>query len=129
MSTAESAVLARLDAFAAMIRGRDPALVDQLWGDGNFIMVGSEKGEICRTRAELAAKLGAVFANAAVFTFDFPRRTVKLAGSAAWILAEGTLARRDPDGGEQSRQYLACCIFEQVNGTWRWRQFFGSEPY
>ena len=125
----QSAVLAKLDAFIDMVRTRDHALLDAIWGDGGFIMVGSEVSEICRTRSELAAKLGAIFEHPATFTFDFPRRTAKIVGSVAWVLAEGTLTRREPDGAEQSRHYLACCIFEHVDGAWRWRQFFGSEPY
>ena len=124
----ESTVAARLDALIDMIRMRDQALVDALWGDGSFVMVGSEVGEICRTRSELASKIGAIFAHPSTFIFDFPRRTVKIAGSVAWVVAEGTLARRETDGTEQSRQYLASCIFELVDGVWRWRQFFGSEP-
>ena len=129
MGDPDSAVLAKLDAFVDMVRTRDPGLLDALWGDGGFIMVGSEVGEICRTKSELTAKLGAIFAHPATFTFDFSSRTVRAAGSAAWIFAEGQLVRREPDGSEQSRQYLACCIFEHVDGAWRWRQFFGSEPY
>jgi hypothetical protein len=119
---------AKLDAFIDMVRTRDQRLLDALWGDGNFIMVGSEAGEIYRTRSELSAKLAAISGHPATFTFDFPQRVTKIAGSIAWIFAEGTLTRREPDGAEQSRSYLACCIFEHVDGDWRWRQFFGSEP-
>ena len=124
----ESAVLAQIDAFIDMVRTRDQALLDALWGYGGFVMVGSEAGEICRTRSELAAKLAAIFAHASTFVFDFPRRAVEIAGSVAWVVAEGTVARRETDGTEHSRQYLACCIFQHVDGVWRWRQFFGSEP-
>lgn len=125
----EAAVSARLDRFCEMIATRDEALLDELWHDGDFAMVGSEQGEICRTRAELAAKLAAIFGNPATFVFDFPSRYIRLAGSVAWIFAEGTLARIDPTGERASRSYLAMCIFENVGGVWRWRQFFGSEPY
>ncbi len=55
MLNPESAVVAQLDAFNDMVRTRDQALLDALWGDGGFVMVGSEAGEICRTRLELAA--------------------------------------------------------------------------
>lgn len=128
MPAPEPAVLAKLDAFIDMVRRRDPWLLDTLWGDGGFVMVGSEAGEICRTRSELAAKLDSIFAHPATFIFDFPRRTVKIVGSIAWVVAEGTLACRDTDGTERSSQYLACCIFEERDHDWRWRQFFGSEP-
>lgn len=129
MTGDEAAILARIDALVDMIRNHDPALVEALWGDGDFVMVGSETGEICRTRDELAAKIGAICASPATFVFDFPRRSLRFAGSAAWVFAEGTLTRHDPDGGTQARQYLLCAIFERAGGAWRWRQFFGSEPY
>ncbi|MFO1037452.1 MAG: nuclear transport factor 2 family protein [Geminicoccaceae bacterium] len=123
----ETALLAKLDRFVAMVAGRDFGLVDELWSDG-FVMVGSERGEICRTRAELEAKLRAVFAAPRTLIFDWPRRDVRLSGSVGWIIAEGDLVSRTPDGVETRQPYLASCIFEQVQGTWRWRQFFGSEP-
>lgn len=129
MHSLESTIAAELDALIDMIRMRDQSLLDALWGEGGFVLVGSEVGEICRTRSELAAKIGAIFAHPSTFIFDFPRRTVRIAGSVAWVVAEGTLARRETDGTEQSRPYIACCIFELVDGVWRWRQFFGSEPY
>jgi ketosteroid isomerase-like protein len=128
MVNPESAVAAKLDAFIEMVRIRDQALLEELWGDGKFFMVGSEAGEICRTRSELAAKLSTIFRHASTIIFDFPRRTVEIAGSVAWVVAEGTAARREADGTEQSSQYIACCIFEHVDDVWRWRQFFGSEP-
>ena len=129
MTGSEPSLIAKLDGFIEMVRARDWKLIDALWGDGDFWLVGSEVDEICRTRPELAAKLGSVFAHSSTFVFDFPCRTVKRAGSVAWIFAEGTLTRREPDGTEQSRRYLACCIFEHVNDAWYWRKFFGSEPY
>ena len=111
-----------------MVRKRDQALLDALWGDGGFVMAGSEAGEICRTRSVLAAKLSAIFAQSSTFIFEFPRRTVKIAGSVAWVFAEGTVSLREADGAERTRPYLASCIFEHDDGVWRWRQFFGSEP-
>jgi hypothetical protein len=69
-----------------------------------------------------------LFANPATFIFDWPQRKVTVVGNAASIFAEGHLIVRGGGAEEVRRPYLASCIFENVGGTWRWRQFFGSEP-
>lgn len=122
-----AAINARLDAFIDMIRNRDLALLDELWGDGRFRMIGSEVGEICRTRAELQAKIGSICASPAQFVFAFPVREITILDCVAWIFAEGTLTRIE-SGSAASRPYLANVIFERTEDGWQWRQFFGSEP-
>lgn len=76
MSESERILHGRLDAFVEMVTRKDIPLVEEPWGDGGLLMVGSEQGEICRTRAELDAKLRAVFADPATLVFDWPKRTV-----------------------------------------------------
>lgn len=127
MTGDERTLLDMLERFVALVAGKDLALLDELWSDG-FLMVGSERGEICRTRAELAAKLKSLFAAPTTLVFDWPRRDVRVAGTVGWIFAEGDLVIRAPDAAERRQPYLASCIFERVDCTWRWRQFFGSEP-
>jgi hypothetical protein len=127
MPESDKALHAKLDAFVAKVAGKDISLVDELWNDGGFLMVGSERGEICRSRAELEAKLRAVFAIPATILFDWPRRKLTVVGNAAWIFAEGDLIIR-ASGTDVRRPYLASCIFERLDGEWHWRQFFGSEP-
>ena len=122
-------ISAKLDLFAEMIRTKDRGLIDELWSDGGFCLVGSEAGEICPTRETVEAKLEAIFTNPATLVLEVPRRRIRLAGTAGWIFGEGILRRRDAAGGEEARQYLLICIFENVAGAWHWRQFFGSEPY
>jgi hypothetical protein len=128
MSQSENGLLGKLDAFVEMIERRDISLVDELWGDGGFLLAGSEQGEICRTRAEVDARLRAVFAIPETLVFDWPKRTVTIVGNAAWIFAEGTLILRRAVIADVRRPYLASCIFENRGGKWHWRQFFGSEP-
>jgi SnoaL-like protein len=128
MSESEKILLGRLDGLVELTTRRDISLVDELWGDGGFLMVGSERGEICRTRDEVDARLKAVFALPVTLVFDWPKRTVTIVGNAAWIVAEGTLILRHAGVADVRRPYLASCIFESVGGKWRWRQFFGSEP-
>jgi ketosteroid isomerase-like protein len=128
LSDTELAISALLDEFIDLIRLRDASLVDVLWGDGEFILIGSEQNEICRTRMQLAAKLDAVFQQPSTLVFSFPDRRVRSAGAVAWLFAEGMLARHGPHDRSQSSAYLIACVFEKVDGMWRWRQFLGSEP-
>ena len=128
MSEIDKALHAKLDAFVAKVAGEDISLVDELWNDGGFLMVASEWGEICRTRAELEAKLRAVFAIPATILFDWPKRKLAIVGNAAWIFAEGDLIIRASGTEDVRRPYLASCIFEKLGGEWHWLQFFGSEP-
>lgn len=123
----EQIILAKLDRFVEGIASKDLRVVDELWGDGGFVMIGSERGEICRSRAELEAKMRALFANPATLRFDWPDRSVRVVGDVAWSLALGDLVIRKAEG-EARQPYLATCIFQRVGGEWRWRQFFGSEP-
>ena len=127
---AEAAILSsKLYAFQAMIETKNRVLFDELWGDGGFRLVGSERGEICLTRERVEAKIEAILSNPATLIFNFPNKHISIVGNAGWIFVEGVLIRRDPAGLEEVRDYLATCIFEKVEGVWRWRQFFGSEPY
>jgi len=120
---------AKIDRFAAMIAGKDRNLIEELWSQSGFCLVGSERGEIYRTRAEVEAKLEAIFANPKTLNLDLPSRRIDIVGDVGWIFADGVLRRCDAVGGEDARQYLAICIFQKAEGSWRWRQFFGSEPY
>lgn len=127
MPARKKLLLDKLDSFAAKVAARDMSLVDDLNGDGDFLMVGSERGEICRNRAELEAKITAIFASPQTISFHWPRRQVQVKGDIAWIFAEGEAVLTGPDKTTRL-PYLANCIFEHVDGHWRWRQFFGSEP-
>ncbi len=119
----------KLVAFQSMIETKNRTLAEELWSDGGFHLIGSERGEICLTRQQVEAKLDVIFSNPATLNLEFPRKHISIVGNAGWIFAEGVLRRRDRAGVEEVREYLATCIFEKVNGVWHWRQFFGSEPY
>ncbi|HVY50646.1 MAG TPA: nuclear transport factor 2 family protein [Devosia sp.] len=122
------AVAQQLRTFVEMIRSRDTRLIETLWGDGKFVLVGSETGEIFRTLPELRAHLEAILSHAATFFFEFPAPVIEIVGTVAWVFAEGTLTRVEPGADPLTSPYLVCCVFELTGGVWRWRQFFGSEP-
>ena len=127
MSETEQLFLNKLDRVVELIKSKNISLVDELWGNGDFALVGSERGEICKTREDLHAKMRSLFSNPATFTFEWSERTVKVVGDAAWIFAAGDFVVSGAQG-EVRRPYLLSCIFEKAGGHWWWRQFFGSEP-
>lgn len=128
MSDTDDAINARIDRFVALLAARDRAVVDELWTDRGFRLVGSEKGEIFRTRDELARKFDALLANPRQLVFEWPRREIDIAGDVAWVFVEGDLVYRSA-GEDERRVYNATFVFQKIDGAWRWRQFFGAEPY
>ncbi len=53
---AEAAILAsKLQTFQSMVETKDRALIGELWSEGGFHLVGSERGEICLTREQVEA--------------------------------------------------------------------------
>lgn len=128
MEEVEAALNARIDRFVALLRDRDPVIVDELWTERGFRLVGSEKGEVFQTRDELERKFAVIFANPRQLVFEWPRREITVEGDVAWVFVEGDLIYRGPAGDER-KTYNATFVFQRLDGRWRWRQFFGSEPY
>jgi ketosteroid isomerase-like protein len=128
MSQTDAAINARIDRIIALLRDRDPAIVEELWTERGFRLVGSEKGEVFRTRAELDSKFAAILANPRQLIFEWPRREITVEGDVCWVFVEGDLVYRG-EGGDERKAYNATFIFQRLDGEWRWRQFFGQEPY
>jgi len=56
MNSDDQTILSKLDRLSALVFARDPAIVDELWSDLGFRLVGSEQGESAETRDELAVR-------------------------------------------------------------------------
>lgn len=121
------AVLAKLDQLNALVFARDPAVIDELWSDLGFRLVGSELGEVAQTRDELAALIKALFAKPFRISWVWADRHVTRHGDLAWALAEGELETTYSDRTERA-PYRLLCIFQNVDDRWRWRLFNGSAP-
>ena len=120
-------VLSMLDRLGACLSARDPAIVDELWTDLGFRLIGSELGESAETRAELAALFDALFSMPARLSWAWSERTVTRSGDLAWVCAEGALEMAYRDRTER-KPHRAVCIFQKVAAMWCWRLFSGSEP-
>lgn len=125
----EAAILSSmLDRFIAMIASRDRRLIEEVWSESGFTLVGSERGEVCQTREAVEAKLETLYGKPHALVLDFPTRQITTLKEAGWIFADGSLTLLAPDGSRAQRDYRALCLFQRVGGVWRWRQYFGAEP-
>jgi hypothetical protein len=127
MSADEAAILSRLDRLNALLFARDPAIVDELWSDRGFALHGSELGESARTRDELAALFGGLFARPFRLSWAWESRTVTRERDIAWVSAEGHIELTHADRVER-QPYRMIGIFQKLGEDWRWRLFSGSEP-
>jgi hypothetical protein len=127
MDADDQAILARLDRLGALLFAREPAIVDELWSELGFRMVGSEPGEIADTREGLAALMAGLFSRKARLSWAWDDRKATRQGEIAWIFAEGYVVVTASDRTDRL-PYRLVCIFQKVAGTWRWRLFSGSQP-
>ena len=120
-------LLAKLDRLNALVYARDPAIVDELWSDLGFRLVGSEVGEVDETREELAAHMAALFAKPFRVSFAWRQRKVTRHGDVAWVFADSEIVIAYPDRTER-KPYRMFCILQKLDDRWQWRVFNGSEP-
>jgi len=127
MSSDEKAILEKLDRFSALVFARDPAVIDELWGEGGFILHGSEQNETATTREELEALFQRQFAKPYRTSWSWESKAVTHHGDLAWVCAEAQLEVTYP---ERTRRvpYRLVCIFQKTGERWVWRLFSGSEP-
>jgi hypothetical protein len=123
----EQTILSMLDRLNTLVFERDRAVVDELWSDLGFRLLGSEPGDRTETRAELAAQFEKIFSRPFRLSWAWKDRTVTRHGDLAWACAETNLEIAHPDHTEL-RPYRMVCIFQKVGERWRWRLFSGSEP-
>jgi hypothetical protein len=105
MDTADAqdqALLAKLDRLNALVHARDPAIVDELWSDLGFRLVGSEVGEIDETRDELVAHMATLFAKPFRVSWAWGQRKVTRHGDLAWVFADSeiVIASSRSDGAQ-----------------------------
>ena len=123
----DQALLAKLDRLNDLVYARDPAVVDELWSDLGFRLVGSELGEVDETREELSAHMKALFAKPFRVSWAWRQRKVTHQGDLAWVFADSEIVIAYPDRTER-KPYRMLGIFQKLDGHWHWRVFNGSEP-
>ena len=121
----DQAILWKLEQFSALVFGRDRALVNELWSDLGFSLIGPEFGDETHTRAELAARLEEIFDLPVRLSFGWSDVKVLRERDVAWAIADCDLVLTHPDTVEY-KPHRVICIFQRADGRWRWRLFSSS---
>ena len=104
---------------------RDPAMADEFVADA--MLVGSEPGEIARGREAVRALVAGIHARSYRVTWQWDSVDATVDGEIGWFFADGAVVIED--AGEQRRlAYRLAGVLQQVDNSWRWRLFHGSEP-
>ena len=104
---------------------RDPAMADEFLADA--MLVGSEPGEIARGREAIRALIAGIHSKSYRVTWQWESVNATVEGEIGWFYADGAVVIED--AAEQRRlAYRLAGVLQQVNDTWRWRLFHGSEP-
>jgi hypothetical protein len=122
----EQAIIAKLDRLGELLFARSSDIVDELWSDG-FRLVGSEKGEVAETRAQLEAVVDDLYGRPPRFRWAWDKTSITVENDVAWLFAEGNIVITYSDRADR-RPYRMIAIFQKFGGNWRWRLFSGSEP-
>lgn len=115
--------LARL---TTLLEHRDPALIDEFADDPDIVVIGSEADEIEIGRDRIARMVKSLAAGPAV-RFEWTQTRSSSSGDVAWLFATGSVVVTDK-GTSTRVPYRLTGVLERRNGTWKWRQFHGSEP-
>jgi ketosteroid isomerase-like protein len=104
---------------------RDPAMADEFTADA--VLVGSEPGEIARGREAIRVLIAGIHAKSYRVTWQWESVDATVEGEIGWFYADGAVVIED--AGKQRRlAYRLAGVLQQVDNTWRWRLFHGSEP-
>ena len=124
----EAALVDMLESFCSAFAARDADAVMRLFApDPDLAMVPSEESVI-RGPDALRAFLHAYVAGPTTYSWTWDRHEVSTAGTAAWLLAEGTEAAVTAER-ETRHPYRMTMVCEQRDGRWLLLQVHGSSPH
>ena len=123
----EAAVLAGLDRLGSLLSAKDIAFVDEFAASADVRLIGSEAGEIAEGRVAIEALVRKLYALPVSLGWEWARRSASVAGTVAWVFAEGDVVI-GRTGTVERVPYRMTGVLELDGGRWRWRQFHGSEP-
>ncbi len=93
----------------------------------DVMLVGSDKGEICKGKEQLRAWLSAIFAHAN-FSWEMKTIDIDANGKTAWVFVNGTMIIQWDTGQTKRTPYRFTGIMVRKHNTWKWRLFNGSIP-
>ena len=127
-TSTESELIGILETFCSGFADRNAEAVMGVFGpDPNLAVVTSEES-LLRGPAELQSFLERYIAGATTYSWTWDRRDVFIAGSVAWLLAEGT--ETAVSGGHvQEHPYRMTMVLESRQDRWVLLHVHGSSPH
>lgn len=93
----------------------------------DIILVGSDKGEICKGKLQIREWLSQIFAHAN-FSWEMNTIDIDSNGSTAWVFVDGSMIVQWDNGKTKITPYRFTGIMVRKNKLWKWKLFNGSIP-
>jgi ketosteroid isomerase-like protein len=95
---------------------------------GNIMVIGSDSGEICKGRDQVAGWLNRIFKHNS-FSWEMNRIDIDCNGSTAWVFVDGNMVVANDKGKTMKTPYRFTGILVKKGKEWKWRLFDGSVPH
>jgi len=124
----ETELVGILESFCAGFADRDAEAVMRLFGpDPEAVVVTSEEF-VLRGPVALQRFLDGYVTGPTTYSWEWDRHDVSIAGSVAWLLAEGTETAA-AEGGLKQHPYRMTMVLERHEDRWLLMQVHGSSPH
>jgi ketosteroid isomerase-like protein len=109
-------------------RGDLAAFMSQFDDAADILLVGSDKGEVFKGRAQIEGWLGKLMKKNR-FSWRMDRVDISFSGDAAWVFVDGAMIVRN-DAGKVlvTTPYRFSGVLVKRGDGWAWRLFNGSVP-
>jgi ketosteroid isomerase-like protein len=109
-------------------RGDLPAFMGQFDDSADIVLVGSDRGEIFKGRAQIEGWLGKLMAKNR-FSWQMDRVDIGASGDTAWVFVDGAMIVKNVDGKVLvTTPYRFTGVLVKRGDGWAWRLFNGSVP-
>jgi len=124
----ESELIEILESFCSAFAHRDADVVMRLFApDADLVVVTSEE-PLLRGPDELRSFVERYIKGPTTYSWEWNRCDVSVAGSVAWLLAEGTETAATGDS-RQEHPYRMTMVSERREGHWLLMHVHGSSPH
>jgi uncharacterized protein (TIGR02246 family) len=124
----EAELIEVLDRFCSGFASRDAGAVFALCAPDLDLVVVTSEEPLLRGPTELRAFLDRYMEGPTTYSWEWDRQDVSIAGSVAWLLAEGTETAASEERVVQ-QPYRMTMVLERREGRWLVRQVHGSSPH
>jgi uncharacterized protein (TIGR02246 family) len=124
----EAEVIGVLERFCAAFAARDRAALLELFASDPDVAVVTSEQPVLRGQQELAAFVDRYVNGPTTYSWEWRRCEVSVAGTAAWLLANGTETAAH-ENRRQQHPYRMTMLLERRHDCWLLMQVHGSSPH